>query len=122
MDLSFTSWNIRGLNRLIARKNLKKLILESKADVVIIQETKCSTWSDQITDTIWDSNHISWEAVNSTGSSGGLLCIWNKKVVNFSITKSSMFWMWCKGAASEVSNFNLVNIYGPHRLEEKYQF
>lgn len=67
-DLSITSWNVRGANGVVARSNIRKLSKESKANILMLQETKCSSWSDHFMNSIWDSNLYGWQVVNSNGA------------------------------------------------------
>jgi hypothetical protein len=39
--MKITFWNIRGMNDLSKQRMLKKKILGMKADIVLLQETKC---------------------------------------------------------------------------------
>lgn len=39
-----------------------------------------------------------------------------------SLINSSSNWMWCKGNNSSRKSFNVINIYGPHKTEDKISF
>lgn len=90
---------------------MQKMIRESKTNVLLIQETKCSSWSDLMMDSIWDSNQFDWEVVNANRTAGGLLFSWNKHDFNFTVVERSSNSIWCKGTTKTNIIFNLVNIY-----------
>lgn len=121
-NLILSSWNVRGLNNLITIKNIKKLIRDSKTNILFLQETKCYDWSNSLIDRIWDSINHDWIAVDSIGAAGGLLISWDKQILTLSKVDNTQHWLWCKGSTSLGESFNLVNIYGPHDLTEKQVF
>lgn len=121
-DISISSWNVREANGAIARSNVRKLVTESKSNILFFQETRCSVWSNQLMDSIWDSNLYDWEAVNSRGNSGGLLISWKKQVFNIVHVEKSHHWLWCKIKIHAGQMINLINIYGPHEHDEKVIF
>lgn len=121
-NLIFTSWNVRGINNRIAVKNVKRLLRDSRANILILQETKCHDWSDRVVDSFWDSSSHGWIAVNSLGTAGGLLISWDKQYISFSEVQRSHHWLWCKGDLPSGSSIYLVNVYGPHDLDEKQIF
>lgn len=52
----------------------------------------------------------------------GILISWDKHAMNSIKSKGSSHWLWCKGYLSIGEVINLIDIYGPHDLEEKYLF
>lgn len=121
-DLTISSWNVRGANGSVARSNIRKLVSQSKANILFLQETKCSSWSDLLMNSIWDSNIYEWEVVNSTGNSGGLLIFWKKSLLTVEQVTCSSCWIWCKGKVNGEYPVNLINVYGPHDPLEKSVF
>lgn len=121
-DLIITSWNVRGLNNKIAIKNVRKLLKESKANILFIQETKRGDWSDRGIDELWNFADHGWVVVNSIGAARGLLVSWDKQMFKLLVVESSKRWIWCKGELPSGIIINLINVYGPHDLEEKRQF
>lgn len=78
-------------------RNVRKLLRESRANILFIQETKSQTWSDKRLDPNWDSRNHGWLAVNSNGNAGGLLISWDKQFISISQVECSQQWLWCKG-------------------------
>ncbi|KAF5176576.1 hypothetical protein FRX31_033837, partial [Thalictrum thalictroides] len=64
------SWNARGLCNLDAQGSVKSLLKLSKANVVMIQETKVRDCIDGIGSLVFP-NGWRWECVPSMGLSGG---------------------------------------------------
>lgn len=122
LDISLISWNIRGVNNHVSKRNLQKLIRESKASFLFLQETKCKSWSNEVTYQIWNSHNYYWLVVNLAGASGGLVLSLSKTKGCMQFIDSRNNWLLCKGSIEQVCNVNLINIYGPHLLEEKSEF
>ncbi|KAF5205579.1 hypothetical protein FRX31_004834, partial [Thalictrum thalictroides] len=77
----FVTWNARGLCNLDAQGSLKTLLSVSKANVVMIQETKAK----EIFDSVWSLIFpIGWRwlGVPAIGLSGGMLLAWNSNEIS----------------------------------------
>jgi exonuclease III len=69
--MKIISWNIRGLNGHSKQKMLQDLIFAEKPDIILLQETKCTTEDiDRLIPYCWKQG----EAVSTvaTGTAGGL--------------------------------------------------
>lgn len=121
-NIVITSWNVRGVNSSIAKLNLRSLVRESSANILLLQESKFQEWSDQMMHNVWDSKFYSWFAVISDGASGGLVTAWKNQ--EFSVIKKgeSFHWLWCECTTYLGSFFHLINVYGPHEIEDKLIF
>jgi exonuclease III len=75
------SWNVRGLNERSKRLRISDLIRDWKVDIVCFQETKLHSLSCSIVRSLWGCNHVDWVCLDSSGTSGGILIMWDKKVV-----------------------------------------
>jgi exonuclease III len=74
--MKIISWNIRGLNGRSKQKMLRDLIFAEKPDIVLLQETKCTTEDiDRLLPYCWKQG----EAISTaaTGTAGGLAILWN---------------------------------------------
>ena len=47
-SMNIMSWNIRGINNEVARRNLIDLIRASRGDIICLQETKSEEWSGEL--------------------------------------------------------------------------
>lgn len=111
------SWNIRGMNNTIARRNLRNLLRMGLPWVLIIQKTKCETLSERIKDSIWDDTH-DWIFASSQGQSGGLNVSWDKRNLKMkdSIVKANWIWIRWQVISDKkelVSFTNGINVYAP---------
>lgn len=62
--MKIISWNIRGLGKLRKRRLIKETIVEAAPDVIFLQETEREVINRRV-----------------IGSSGGIVIIWNNKMV-----------------------------------------
>ena len=58
--MKIISMNIRGIEGSIKRRYLSTLISNEQADMVCIQETKCSELNKESVFQLWGSNEIEW--------------------------------------------------------------
>ena len=77
MSVKLLSWNVRGLNRLEKRLQIRNLLLMWKADIVCLQETKLEWITRGIVRSIWSCPYIDWLYLGSKGASGGVLLMWD---------------------------------------------
>jgi exonuclease III len=108
--LSLNAHGVRGAPKIQA---LKRLVADSKTDILLIQETMCS--KGKVVDSFrpW-LRDWSFGTSDSVGFSGGLLSAWgpNFNHVSLMITLSSISLGVDECALS--SSFRIVNIYGPY--------
>jgi len=75
------SWNVRGLNQRSKRLKIKNLLRQWKADIICLQETKLDLISNRIVKSLWGSQFADWCYLPSSGASGGILLMWDRRVV-----------------------------------------
>ncbi|KAK9943790.1 hypothetical protein M0R45_009386 [Rubus argutus] len=101
--MKIISWNVR-VGRRSKRRLIKEKLVNSKADVVILQETKKDKIQRKLIGSIWGVRYTDWVSIPSNGSSGGILVMWKTKLVlvmeavigNFSVSirfKQLMGWI-----------------------------
>jgi len=73
-------WNIRGLNAIEKRLEIRGLLKEWKADIVCLVETKMSVISREVVRSLWGC-HVDWCYMGANGASGGVLLMWDRRVV-----------------------------------------
>jgi exonuclease III len=81
MNLKIVSWNVRGLNDQDKCLRIRNLIHLWKADVVCPQETKLGEIDRSLIKTLWGCPHLDWLSLGSNGALGGILLMWNKRVL-----------------------------------------
>jgi exonuclease III len=120
--MKIISWNIRGLNGRSKQKLLRDLILTEKPDIVMLQETKCTSEDiDRLLPYCWKQGVAA--SIDAIGTAGGLAILWNTNAVlleNFFTTK------WSITADYRLIGSNkpghLTNVYGPASPRDKQAF
>lgn len=103
-DISFLSWNVRGVSNLIAKRHIKEVTRKHKPTFLLIMETPCQFSRKSA---FW--NHLGYTPVHISeahGHEGGLwvlvqqgnnLCLFvvrtNTSSITFSISAGSSTWM-----------------------------
>jgi exonuclease III len=57
------------------------LLRDWKADIICFQETKAHGISSSFVRNLWGCNHVDWCCLDSNGASGGILIMWDNRVV-----------------------------------------
>ena len=81
MNLNIISWNVRGLNEVEKRLRIRNLLKLWKADIICLQETKLELVTRQIVRSLWSCLYVDWLFLGSVGASGGILLMWDTRVV-----------------------------------------
>ena len=81
MNLKILSWNVRGLNEKEKRLKIHNLLRTWGADIVCLQETKLEWVTRGLVRSIWSCPYIDWLYLGSKGVSGGILLMWDRRVV-----------------------------------------
>jgi hypothetical protein len=82
MNLNILTWNVRGLNEGRKRLRIRNLLSKWKVDIVCPQETKLQLISNQLVQSLWRCPYREWCHVASNGASGGILLMWDCRVVS----------------------------------------
>jgi exonuclease III len=76
--MNIISWNVRGLNAPSKHRMLRKRIIQEKAEIVMLQETKCDMRTIRsIAQKVWKGCAV--EVIEAEGASGGLAILWDLK-------------------------------------------
>jgi len=119
--MKITTWNIRGLNVTSKRRILENRLFSQHLDIVLLQESKCSSKSMETLKKLISNSHqcISIDAI---GQARGLITFWKKRkfiVQNTLSTKHSL-----SVIVNMPDSWQLIyvtNVYGPQRLQEKLE-
>jgi len=119
--MKIVSMIIRGLGRSIKRKYIKDMINKEQADMICLQETKCSEFSKELGYLLWGSNEIGWIEVGGSNNAGGIITMWRNS--QFQLVNSSrgnnfiaVEGEWKGDGGVQVF---IVNVYNPSLLREK---
>ncbi|KAF5191738.1 hypothetical protein FRX31_018672 [Thalictrum thalictroides] len=107
------SWNARGLCNLDSQGSVSMLLKKTKANVILIQETKIKE-SGGIDDAKLFPKEWKWVCVPSIGLSGGMVLAWNPCDI---IMKDSFVGTFSISIVCTISCLNvdcfIIGVYGP---------
>jgi hypothetical protein len=120
MNLNLLSWNVRGLNDRVKRARICNLLHLWKADVVCFQETKLMAVTQGLIRSLWRCRYVDWLSLDSVGASGGIILMWDKRVVDRVDVAIGNFSVSCR--FREVATgfeWAFSGVYGPNRAVER---
>jgi exonuclease III len=97
------SWNVRGLNDTNKQFRVRNLIRQWKVDVICLQETKMGKFDRKLIKSIWGCPHVDWISLGSNGASGGILLMWDKRVLERLEEASGYYSLSCNFGMSPTS-------------------
>ena len=116
MNLRIISWNVRGLNDREKRRRVLNSLRLWKGDVVCLQETKMESISTGVVRSIWGSPFVGWDFQAVEGASGGMLLMWDKRVVEQLDAVKGVFTLLCKFKYVKTElEWMYSGVYGPNR-------
>ena len=122
MNLKIISWNVRGLNEKEKRLKVCNFLRSWRADIVCLQDTKLEWVTRGIVRSIWSCPYIDWLYLGSEGASGGILLMWDRRVVEKIEEAVGFFSILCRFKnVSDQFEWAFTGIYGPN-LNRKRQF
>lgn len=72
---------VKRLNGWDKRRLIKEIFRQENLDIVILMETNGGDFDFQFIGGLWKSRRVDWESLNSIGKSGGILLMWNNRVL-----------------------------------------
>jgi len=117
--MKLISWNIRGLNCPRKGKLLKNMLMEEKAAVLFLQETKCnSIVLEKIAAKAWPGGIVA--AVDAQGTSGGLAVLWDaRKIQMTNIHANKNFIQAIFHIIGTNIYGHITNVYFPQETQHK---
>jgi hypothetical protein len=110
------SWNVRGLNDRAKRLRISNLLRLWKVDIVCFQETKLVSTSNCLVQSLWGCPYVDWCHVDSRGASGGILLMWDRRVVSRIDSCAGRFVVACQFRNVEDGLvWAFAGVYGPTR-------
>ena len=79
--LSMQLKNVRGMNDQNKRLQVKHLLKLWRLDIICLQETKLDLITRGLVCSLWGLHHLDWLYLGSTGALGGILLMWDTRVV-----------------------------------------
>ena len=120
MNVKIISWNVRGMNELDKHLRIKNLLKGWKADVVCLQETKLGLISSRVVRSLWGGQYVDWVFLGSNGASGGILLMWDRRVVEKLEDAVGQYSVSCKfRTVMDQSEWMFSGVYGPNLDSER---
>ena len=115
------TWNIRGINNNVARRNLQDLVRSCKVDVICVQETKCEDCKIFRSSCILSQVDYGMVSQPSVGLSGGIATFWYLANVKCVALAQAKHWVWNTFSLTTGlgGRFHVVNVYSPHSIAAK---
>ncbi|KAF5467563.1 hypothetical protein F2P56_017374 [Juglans regia] len=115
MKPKILSWNVRGLNEVEKRLRIRRLLREWKADIVCLQETKLKMISRRIIRSLWSNIYVDWVYLASSGASGGVVIMWDRRVVEKVEEYIGRYMVACSfKSVSDDFLWAFAGVYGPN--------
>uniref|UniRef100_A0A2N9I2D6 Reverse transcriptase domain-containing protein n=1 Tax=Fagus sylvatica TaxID=28930 RepID=A0A2N9I2D6_FAGSY len=90
------------------------------ADVICLQETKLDLITRGIVRSLWGIHHVDWVYLGSDGASGGILLMWDRRVVEKIDEAVGLFSVSCKfRCISDQYEWAFSGVYGPQSNRDR---
>ena len=116
MKHKILSWNVRGLNEESKRLRVRILLSLWKVGIVCLQETKISWFTPSLVHSLWRCPYVEWCYVAAEGASGGILLMWDRRVVSkIDVCLGSYVAACCFRNVEDGLVWAFAGVYGPNR-------
>lgn len=113
-DWKILCWNIRGLNSDRKWDFIRSKVLESKCDIICLQETKMELFDLDFIKNICPPSFNQFEYLPSVGASGGCITIWKGSKFTGILSYMNQFGLSVELTSTQSGDkWILTNIYGP---------
>jgi endonuclease/exonuclease/phosphatase family metal-dependent hydrolase len=120
MNLKIISWNVRGLNVRDKRLQVRHMLKLWNADIVCLQETKLDFIDRGVVRSLWGLHHVDWLYLGSEGASGGILLMWDRRVVEKIDSAVGHYSISCKFQnVLDHKEWAFSGVYGPNTNQER---
>ncbi|KAG2711493.1 hypothetical protein I3760_04G079300 [Carya illinoinensis] len=98
-----------------SRGRVKGKGLSWKADIVCLQETKLKLIDRKLVRSLWRGSHVDWSFLASNGASGGVVVMWDRRVVEKVEDCIGQYSVACSfKCVSDNFLWAFVGVYGPN--------
>ena len=120
MNLKIISWHVRGLNVRDKRLQVRHMLKLWNADIVCLQETKLDFIDRGVVRSLWGVNHVDWLYLGSEGASGGILLMWDHRVVERIDSVVGYYSISCRFQnVLDQQDWAFSGVYGPNINSER---
>lgn len=119
-SIKLMTWNIRGVNNSIAKRNCGEMVGKNKVGIICLQETKSVDWSISPGRHFLRKDKYGMKYQPSEGSSGGLATFGDINILECIALAQFAHWIWITfRIKQDGSRVHLVNIYSPLQMIRK---
>ncbi|XP_060210641.1 uncharacterized protein LOC132637591 [Lycium barbarum] len=114
------SWNVRGLNDRDKRRIVQSLVVDWKADIICLQETKLEGDIRDIVKQVWGGRWIKFAYLEASGTRGGIMMMWDCRSWKGEVLEIGSYTLTCKFEA-QLQNFSchITGVYAPNNYIER---
>uniref|UniRef100_A0A2N9G614 Uncharacterized protein n=1 Tax=Fagus sylvatica TaxID=28930 RepID=A0A2N9G614_FAGSY len=99
---------------------MRNLIRMWKADIICLQETKLAVITRRVVQSLWGNQHVDWISLGSNGAAGGILLMWDKRVVEKVDEAAGYYSLSCKFRnVLDQFEWSFSGVYGPNLDRER---
>uniref|UniRef100_A0A2N9HE33 Uncharacterized protein n=1 Tax=Fagus sylvatica TaxID=28930 RepID=A0A2N9HE33_FAGSY len=103
---------LRGRDKCLRVRNLIRMW---KADIICLQETKLAVITRRVIQSLWGNQHVDWISLGSNGAAGGILLMWDKRVVEKVDEAAGYYSLSCKFRnVLDQFEWSFSGVYGPN--------
>ncbi|XP_068667743.1 uncharacterized protein [Aristolochia californica] len=117
------SWNVHGIGSLCHRASIRDLLASTKANVVVLQQTKVASLPLGYIRELWHLKEPGWASVDAVGSASGILLMWDTNTSEVLDRCSGSYSLGIKLRDKGSGNiWCLVGVYSPTRHQKRHLF
>lgn len=121
MKPEILSWNVRGINDVNKRLRIRSLLRNWKIDIVCFREMKMGFIDRSIIHSLWGCAFVGWVYLASLGALGGVLLMWDNKVVALVEESIGHFIVACSFKNIEDGwKWAFAGVYGPNLERDRH--
>ena len=115
MNLKIISWNVRGLNSKEKRAQIKNALKIWNGEIICFQETKMEQIGRAVIRSLWANRFADWAYQESEGASGGILIMWDRRVVEVLNCVKGQYSISCRFKnTQDQAEWAFSGVYGPN--------
>jgi hypothetical protein len=104
------------------RLRVRRLLSQWKVDIVCLQETKLEMITNDLVQSLWSCPYVEWSYVASIGALGGILLMWDRRVVSKVEVCQGNFMAACSFRnVDDGMEWAFAGVYGPNRDAHRRQ-
>ncbi|KAK9154956.1 hypothetical protein Sjap_002436 [Stephania japonica] len=120
--MRIVSWNVRGINAVTKRREVKEEVRLMNPDILVIQETKKMVIDRWDITSIWRGRFKEWVFLPAEGTKGGIVIVWDVRKVKVVNNITGEFSISIQVEEAGGVNWWLTGVYGPASTRGRSRF